>query len=58
MTARVRPEAVDIDVGAITMSDPAMAEGLLPPDSAVWLALQPRGLSLMAADPAAAEVAS
>jgi iron(III) transport system ATP-binding protein len=38
---------VETDVGAIAVTDPVMAEGLLPPDSTVWLTFQARGLSLL-----------
>jgi iron(III) transport system ATP-binding protein len=38
---------VETDVGTIAVTDPVMAEGLLPPDTTVWLTFQPRGLSLL-----------
>ena len=48
---------IDTEVGAVTVSDPVMAEGLLLPDSAVWLTFQPRGLSLLPDDASAARAA-
>jgi len=34
-------------VGPVAVSDPLMAEGLLPPGTKVWLALGPRGLAVL-----------
>jgi len=43
--------AVDTEVGLVSVTDPAMAEGLLPSTTAVWLTLRPRGLTLLPPGP-------
>ncbi|PYM61800.1 MAG: ABC transporter ATP-binding protein [Candidatus Rokuibacteriota bacterium] len=43
--------AVDTEIGSVNVTDPAMAEGLLPSTTDVWLTLRPRGLALLPPGP-------